>query len=95
MLLLTAVRRFLVNIIAEQTAPSPVTMVLNWPAALKSPQHYRSPHTVKQRRRHSRLLNALGGHHGVMGDVLDRVPVEPLEGRMRYNPPSRNPITPP
>jgi Tol biopolymer transport system component len=27
--------RFLVNIIAEETAPSPVTMVLNWPAALK------------------------------------------------------------
>ena len=28
-------RRFLVNIVVEQTAPSPVTMVLNWPAALK------------------------------------------------------------
>jgi hypothetical protein len=28
-------RRFLVNVVVEQTAPSPVTMVLNWPAALK------------------------------------------------------------
>ena len=28
-------RRFLVSIVVEQTAPSPVTMVLNWPAALK------------------------------------------------------------
>ena len=28
-------RRFLVNVLVEETAPSPVTMVLNWPAALK------------------------------------------------------------
>ena len=28
-------RRFLVNVLVEQTAPSPVTMVLNWPATLK------------------------------------------------------------
>jgi Tol biopolymer transport system component len=28
-------RRFLVNIVVEQTVASPVTMVLNWPAALK------------------------------------------------------------
>ena len=28
-------RRFLVNVLVEQTAASPVTMVLNWPAALK------------------------------------------------------------
>jgi len=27
-------RRFLVNIVVEETMPSPVTMVLNWPAAL-------------------------------------------------------------
>jgi Tol biopolymer transport system component len=27
-------RRFLANIVVEETAPSPVTMVLNWPAAL-------------------------------------------------------------
>ena len=29
-------RRFLVNIVVEETAASPVTMVLNWPAALNS-----------------------------------------------------------
>jgi hypothetical protein len=28
-------RRFLVNVLVDQTAPSPVTMILNWPAALK------------------------------------------------------------
>lgn len=28
-------RRFLVNVVVEHTAPSPVTMVLNWPAALE------------------------------------------------------------
>jgi hypothetical protein len=27
--------RFLINILVDQTAPSPVTIVLNWPAALK------------------------------------------------------------
>jgi hypothetical protein len=31
-------RRFLVNIVVEETAPSPVTMLLNWPAALKASQ---------------------------------------------------------
>ena len=29
-------RRFLVNIVAEQPAPPPVTMLLNWPAAIKT-----------------------------------------------------------
>ena len=29
-------RRFLVNIVVEETAASPVTMLLNWPAALKN-----------------------------------------------------------
>jgi hypothetical protein len=29
-------RRFLVNVVVEQTAPSPVTILLNWPAAVKS-----------------------------------------------------------
>jgi hypothetical protein len=28
-------RRFLVNLIVEETAQSPITMVLNWPAAVK------------------------------------------------------------
>jgi hypothetical protein len=27
-------RRFLANIVVEETAASPVTMILNWPAAL-------------------------------------------------------------
>jgi Tol biopolymer transport system component len=36
-------RRFLVNVLVEETAPSPVTMVLNWPATLKGRRNSPNP----------------------------------------------------